>query len=341
MKRGRYLITCMAVLLLAACHSYDDEERQDKRVRMPVYLSIPAGDIGSQTRTPGDPGNYEHFKLPQYLWLYMIEDYGANTNVVAMETAKVLDAAGWTKEKLGTDSVYTYSAGLSVELSTSRSGTARIYAMLSTYGLSNVTTITKNSSTEDDVLAITFDLPTPPSGSNYGEIVRNIYSSPYNLKRTDAAYYGTVQNYKASGESPYVENFILYHVAAKLDVIWNVAENKQSTVYLNQLDVTDLKKTGCLAFKPMENNTVPASTYSENFTIDVGAQWYGRHSFYIIPYNNNNKNYPVNLSLYKNGNTSTADKSVTINAEYKSGTAANDIYLPWIIAPLQITTDLE
>jgi hypothetical protein len=334
------MMILMAAMLLVACRSYDDEGRHNKFVCMPVYLSIPAADIGGQTRAPGDPGNYERFELPRYLWLYMVEDNGGTTEVVAMETAKLLDKEGWSKEKLGTDSVYTYSAGLSVELQSNRSGSARIYALMSAYDLYNVTPITKNSSTEGDVLDITFDLPDPSSlSTTYGEVVRNIYSSPFNLK-PNGEYYGTVQNYAITGESPYVENFILYHVAAKLDVIWNVADEKQGTVRLNKLDVTSLKKTGCKVFSPLENNSVPESTYDESITIDVGAQWYGRHSFYIIPYNNNNTIYPVKLNLYKNGNTSTADKSVTIDAEYKSGTPANDIFTPWIVAPLQITTDL-
>lgn len=336
MKIVRYtFMLFMGLFLTTACSSED--ERADVH-RMPIHISIPADDMGGITRAPGDPGNYEHFALPKYLRLYLVEDNGTSQKVVTILTEELDD--GWVKEKQGTDSIYTYGGGLTMQLDPLRSGTARIYALLSSVELEINTAITENSSTEENVMDMTFDLPSSlPSGySNYGEVVRNIYSSPYNLKRTNGDYYGTVQDYE--NDMPYV-NIVLYHIASKLDVIWNVAEDKQSSVRLNQLNVTGLKKTGCLAFMPMENNTVPTSgTYDESINIDVGAQWYGRHSFYVIPYNDNNNNYPVNLSLYKNGNALTADKTVTIQAEYKSGTPANDIFTPWIVAPLQITTDL-
>lgn len=338
------MIIGMVALLLAACSSSDDEGQRGRR--LPVVLSIPASGFGGLTRAPGDPGNYEHFELPQYLWLYMVDDDDNSVDepkpmkVVSKEEAKRLDN-GWTKEKLGTDSIYTYAGELTVDLPAGYTGTARIYALLSAVPLENVTTITKNSSVETDVLDLTFDLPAslPVGYSSYGDVIRNIYSSPCNLYR-DGAYYGTVKNYE-DGQSPYVESFILYHVGAKLDVIWNVAEDQQTNVRLNRLNVTGLKKTGCKAFKPLENNATPTPTYKETFNIDVGAQWYGRHSFYVIPFNDNDNQYPVNLSLFINNNTTeTANKAVTINAEYKSGTAANDIYTPWIVAPLQINSDL-
>ena len=336
--RGK-IIVLFTALLLTACASYD-EEQTVRRERMPVILSIPAAGSGEQTRAPGDPGNYERFELPKYLWLYMVEENGTAAKVVESKSME-LDA-NWTKEKLGTDSIYTYSGELTMDLLSGRTGTARIYALLSSVQLTDMTVITDNTSTEENLLDLKFSLPTTlPTGYNHlGDVIRNIYSSPYNLMR-NGNYYGTVQDYTT--ESPYVENFILYHVGAKLDVIWNVDETKQGSVCLNKLKVTNLQKTNCMAFKPLENNEVPGSgsTYDESFTIDIGAQWYGRHSFYIIPYNNNDNNYPANLSLYKTGNdTETADKTVTIQAEYKTGTPADDIYTPWIVAPLRITTDL-
>lgn len=332
------IVILLTVLMLAACATYD-EEQTAKRERMPVILSIPAAGIGEQTRAPGDPGNYERFELPKYLWLYMVEDNGTEAKVVESKSLELDD--NWTKEKLGTDSIYTYSGELTLDLLSGRSGAARIYALLSAVQLIDITVITDNTSTEENLLNLKFSLPTTlPDGYNHpSDVIRNIYSSPYNLMR-NGNYYGTVQDY--TSELPYVENFILYHVGAKLDVIWNVDEAKQASVCLNKLKVTNLQKTNCLAFKPLENNEFPSSdTYDESFTIDIGAQWYGRHSFYVIPYNNHNNNYPANLSLYKNGNdTETADKTVTIYAEYKTGTSADDIYTPWIVAPLRITTDL-
>ena len=329
MKTIRYMMAMLlGILMLAACSG--DDELLEPRVSMPIRISIPAADIGSYTRAPGDPGTYEKFELPRYLWVYMVQDDGSSTEVVEMKEALVLNGS-WTEEMLNNNDVYTYAAEVSLELPQERTGaTARIYAILSAYNLSTVPTITKNTSTESDVLGLTFDLPVE-EGKTYGDVARNIYSTPYNLNRSDSKYYGTVNNY--AGESPYVENFMLYHVAAKLDVMWNVNADQQTNVKLNKLDLNTLKKKGCKAFKPLENAAVGADSYNESITLDAGQQWYGRHSFYVIPYGDT---YPVNMTLYKVGNE-TGKVVPTIDVSYKSATS---IFTPWIVAPLEITNNI-
>ena len=330
MKTIRYMMAMLlGILMLAACSG--DDELLEPRVSMPIRISIPAADIGSYTRAPGDPGTYEKFELPRYLWVYMVQDDGPSTKVVEMKEALVLNGS-WTEEMLNNNDVYTYAAELSLELPQERTGaTARIYAILSAYNLSNVTAITENTSNETNVLDLTFDLPVV-EGKTYGDVARNIYSTPYNLNRSDSKYYGTVNNY--AGESPYVENFMLYHVAAKLDVMWNVNADQQTNVKLNKLDLNTLKKKGCYAFKPLKNAAVVAAdSYNESITLDAGQQWYGRHSFYVIPYGDT---YPVNMTLYKVGNE-TGKVVPTIDVSYKSATS---IFTPWIVAPLEITNNI-
>ena len=60
----------MGMMMLSACSSED--EREDNRVRMPIHISIPAADVGMNTRALGDPGTYEKFKLPTRLWMYLV-----------------------------------------------------------------------------------------------------------------------------------------------------------------------------------------------------------------------------------------------------------------------------
>lgn len=323
MKALRYMIAMlMGMMMLSACSSED--EREDNRVRMPIHISIPAADVGMNTRAPGDPGTYEKFKLPTRLWMYLV----VNNTVEEILTESSIDESMWTKERLGSDSVYTYAGELTMALPQTRGATdvAEIYALLAADDISP--SVTSGNSTKEQLLAMTFSLP----ASNQGEVARNIYSTPYNLNRTDSKYYGTVNDY--AGASPYVENFILYHVAAKLDIIWNVEAANQANVKLSRLDVKNLKKTGCLAFQPLEN-IAPATDddkYTESYTIDPGQQWYGRHSFYVIPYGDT---FPATMTLYNNGS---ATKDVTINVEYKS---AGSIFTPWMIAPLVIKNNIE
>lgn len=80
------------------------------------------------------------------------------------------------------------------------------------------------------------------------EALKNLYSSPYN-KLKDNKYYGVVSDYRSN--SPYI-NMVLYHVASKLDLQWNVDASVQSSVKLSSITLTGLSSGGYL-FKPLEN----------------------------------------------------------------------------------------
>ena len=323
-KTIKYVMALLVGLLMTACST--DDGREDNRVQMPVHISIPIGDIGTTTRAPGDPGTYEQFKLPTHLWLYLVvTPEGETAMVEEVLTIDAIDEDMWTKEKLGSDSVYTYAGELSLQLPQTRYSTdvAEIYALLSADDLTINPTIAKGTSTKEQLLNMTFNLP-GSDPQKYGEMARNIYSSPHQ----ETNYYGTVKNFE--GDMPYVENFVLYHVAAKLDVIWNVAEDKQADVKLSKMELLNLKKENCYAFKPLGNTAVGDNSYSESVTLDEGQQWYGRHSFYVIPYGTE---FLATLKLYKQGNNT--GKEINLNQDYKSA-----IYTPWVVVPLQINNDI-
>ena len=74
---------------LTACSSTDPSVEDGNVVRMPIVLAIPAnnaelttGSTGAKaTRAEGDPGTYEKFELPKYLYIYLI-----NTPINGTET---------------------------------------------------------------------------------------------------------------------------------------------------------------------------------------------------------------------------------------------------------------
>ncbi len=328
-EKTKVILLLSIVWLFMACAS--EPEVQDIQ-RMPVYLSIPVADVGEQTRAPGDPGNYEHFELPRYLWLYMVVDNGSTQKVEVVMPHQELNEGGWIKEKLGTDSVYTYASGLMVDIPShtqEATSTARIYALMSYDELDDVTNI-EGTTTEAELKDLKFSLPV---STDYSKVIRNIYSSPFELK-PNGVYYGTVKDFAGS---PYVENFVLYHVGAKLDVQWNVTASKQADVRMSKITVNNLKKNNCYAFKPLENieaTSTLSDGYPESFTIDIGGQWYGRHSFYVIPYGTTAEpmKYPINLELYKNGGASSFASPI-FTPTFRDD---DDLFTPWIVVPLQV-----
>src|SRR3712207_6744432 len=102
--------------------------------------------------------------------------------------------------------------------------------------------------TEEAVKNVTFNFKADASGSY--DFLKDIYTSPYNYK-IGGKYYGEVTDYAT--DCPSVD-MVLYHVAARLDLDWNVAPAIQPNVRLSGISVSDLKKENCYLFRPMEND---------------------------------------------------------------------------------------
>lgn len=167
--------------------------------------------------------------------------------------------------------------------------------------------------------------------SNKSEALKNLYSSPYNLKNSNGDYYGTVSDYNSN--SPYI-NMVLYHVASKLDVQWNVDASVQDKVKLSKITLTGLSSSGKL-FKPLENTASSLSTstkYNETFTLDEGSQWYGRHATYVIPVKQSDGTYQFPMTLTNSVNNS--DKTKTATAKPST---SNTVFVPWIYGTVKVT----
>jgi hypothetical protein len=164
---------------------------------------------------------------------------------------------------------------------------ARVYAAVSSTPL----TLQVDRTSEETIKNATFTLTDENIQS-----LQDIYSTPYNLMETVnnvKQYYGTIKDINSA--VPHVD-LILYHVAAKVDLLWNVADDVQSDIRLTEMTVNGLSCTGYL-FRPNENG-VPAhdATYTRAIPINIGNQWDGRAYFYAIPYSNGTY-YPLTLDL--------------------------------------------
>ena len=307
-------------------------------VRMPIVLAIPANDASltagaagaKATRAEGDPGTYEKFQLPSHLYIYLINTSisGAPSKVLTPEgmdikTGYTLDPKKWTKtttQDNNKDSIYTYTDQIRIIIPEDRSKGV-VYAAMSSVP------ITVNY-TGTDLANATFALGDAAKGKE-SEALKNLYSSPYN-NPVNGTYYGTVSDYKSN--SPYI-NMVLYHVASKLDLQWNVDAKVQSTVKLSKIELRGLSSGGYL-FKPLKNTSASTSTYySETFSLDAGSQWYGRQATYVIPVNNGGS-YQFSMTLTNSAGSAATTTPATATV---TPSTSNNVFAPWMVGTVKIT----
>ena len=339
-------MACAALLALAACSSVDDEVVPVNPVTpttpertVPVVLSVPAHDV--DTRLPGDPGYYEPFMKPRYAYIFMAyQTSGGQSFVTPLITP--LDEDSWEKKiyagslAAAGDSIYTYTGDLSIKLPEDMVS-AKIYAAMSYMPLTLSTT---EPADETALLGITFDV-----SDDLQTHLQHVYSSPYNYN-ISGTYYGQVKD--PTSAVPYVDDMLLYHVASRIDLIWNIPEALQPEMYLTgQITAKGLKKTGCLLFRPNENTapTTASTAEAPAATADIydlkvadvhpGNQWLGRQYYYAIPYKNATNNYDmkVRFTAVKTDDQTTSNGTLTVNHPYQY-----DIFTPWLRGDITFTS---
>ena len=259
----------------------------------------------------GDPGNAETFQIPQYLHIFVASEYDdptTNTTECQVIYKKLkVEPKDWTfisgsqvdnnyannsgNQYATTDGIYRYDGELSIDLPLQRTR-GKLYVAASPVDL-EIASSTSNQnmyygSKNNGKYFIDGVAPTALQNVSADDLVENvlylnqndvrtnlqdIYSSPYNLTRTDGSYYGTINDYTSKIPNIYM---MLYHVATKVDVQWTVDEAVQGNVslpknsvnkedmsiadasgkvFLSLIEMRNLPKDNCLLFKPMEVTT--------------------------------------------------------------------------------------
>ena len=338
------IVMMIGALLVTACSSSDPSSEDGRMVRMPIVLAIPANDASltagaagaKATRAEGDPGTYEKFELPKYLYIYLLNTSIDGTRTTLLEPEGMYGATGYplgkdkwvktTTQDSNKDSIYTYTDEIRIIIPEDRSKGV-VYAAMSTVPITVNGVPERGTSTDAATIEkATFALGSDATGKE-SEALKNLYSSP-NLKNANGDYYGQVSDYATN--SPYI-NMVLYHVGAKLDLQWNVDASVQSTVKISQIQFTGLSNGGYL-FKPLENTSASTSTYTETFTLDTGSQWYGRQATYVIPVlTSGNYQFPLTITNSVSKNTTTATATVT------PSTTSSTVFVPWMVGTVKIT----
>ena len=265
----------LAAAFVTSCSDDDSlASRGLETVEMPISISIPAEgfvnptDVGigndepastlAVTRALGDPGTYEQFHLPRYIYLFLCNESTNGTESVIYQKIEIPDnelTSSWEKTVSGTDSIYTYKGNVSINLPLNRRK-GKIYAAAS-YKPLHTTNVSSSEDKNSNHLSFNCERPSEFGDSNpreyinesktytdatYGteDAVKNIifsnitlrnymqdvYSTPYNKKDDKGVYYGTITDYASN--VPNI-NIVLYHVATKVDVQWSIDEHYQGT----------------------------------------------------------------------------------------------------------------
>ena len=130
---GFIYIVYLLVMVSAVVTSCSDDDSLASRgletVEMPISISIPAegfvnptdvgiGEEGATpalvatraTRAPGDPGTYEQFHLPRYIYLFLCNESTNGTSSVIYQKIEIPSdelTSSWEKTVWGNDSIYT------------------------------------------------------------------------------------------------------------------------------------------------------------------------------------------------------------------------------------------
>lgn len=361
------IVAAIAMLAVACTADVEETAPTQRLLRMEMTVCLqPEGDMGA-TRTPGDPGTYEHLGFPAYLYVYAVgftddpDDPGSvipvmdgteEVNRISLST----DPSKWahyymTQDPPQTlnDSVYGSLQAVTFKLSNAAITKIRFYVAASPTRLrhdghelgvkvGDDDQVMTSTNTEDDVLKLRFDVD-----DDLRPRLQDLYSSPYNYApggTYNNQYYYTIFNaQEAEGRI----TRIIYHVAAKVDVNWNVDPTRQADYRITHIEARRLKQKDCYLFRQTENTWTSPADDAVNYSQvimhdDVGQQWYGRQYFYTIPYGTT---FNTHLHFLTNDDDPATYAATGYNLKLTKNMATYPIFTPWLRADLRFTSGMD
>lgn len=342
-----------AALLWTGCEGRNDI---DSELRNPFTLSIclpveeTYASAGGPRRVMGDPGTTERFELPNYVYIIIMKKAAGDPGWTLWQVlSRTLGEGDWTKKRYGGvlptagDSIFEYKQEIDLLLSSEKFD-GRVYAIASAVELNFNRTLNSTGLTSlSDVETLTFN----SGASGIQENLQHIYSTPYNYKPDGENYYGS---FDKAQKVPHV-SLLLYHVAAKVDITWNVADSARvkapgvTPIRLTSMKACKLFNGNAYCFKPMKNvydSDDPLASGAEVSIVtptDEGLWWEGRSYFYTIPYTTTKTDYedyfPLQMQMETNesGNTYTPTIYMQIDK--------SDPFVPWLRATFNIKKTLS
>ena len=336
----------LLALLLTMTGCRDEVLGESAQLRLSICLPDKEQTASAPRKVMGDPGITEMFELPKYAYIFVMKDNGDGTWSVWRREERKLAAEDWTRTRYNgsnntrEDSIFKYDKDIQFLLNGEQL-TGRVYAICSNKKLT-FNTAFNSVSNMTQLLDWKFD----SSPDSIQENLKNIYSTPYNYKRGGQYYC----SFDCSAGTVFTLDLLMYHVASKVDIKWNVAENKrinrlhpEEAVRLTYMEARRLYNGPAYCFKPLKNEvaTLPTTGYDITNIVtpsDEGLWWEGRTYFYTIPYYvAGEANYfPVQMVLCTNGTAKADGYKLTLKQPFDT----TAVFVPWLRGNFTLTQPL-
>ncbi len=349
------MIILMAVSLLWTGCKNEGMNEPKQKVTFPISICLPVDEIhthwpGSPRRVMGDPGTGEEFLLPNYIYIIVMKQ--DNENEANWAVWEIIERTAtdedWVKKRYAGllessgDSVYQYTGYLNLLLNNQKFN-GRVYAIASAVSLSFNKSPLNTIANLSEAEGLTFSA----ASSTVQENLQHIYSTPYNYKPDGVNYYGSFSS--KDHKVPHLD-LLLYHVAAKVDINWSVADSARvkadgvTPIRLTTMKACNLFNGNAYCFKPMENvydSNDPLASGAEVSIVSSGDEslwWEGRAYFYTIPYTTTKTDYenyfPLQMQMVTNG-TGTYTPTIYMQIDKSSP------FVPWLRATFNIKNTLS
>lgn len=349
-------VALMGLLLLSGC----EEPAEKVAVDYTVHFVLPANEVVSSrvqrdpaidvpARVMGDPGTKEFFAKPTHAYVFVVSSSATET-IIYTSVATNLSSSDWVLKSVEGDPCYVYDHKITI---TETPGfgdrnEARIYAVMSSQDLrltyknkldADIEILENNSSTwpsaanttEDRLKEMVFDV-----NDGLQDYLQDIYSSPCDYKPDGVHYYGEVMNIHTNAPSL---NLMLYHVAAKVDLMWNVPVDKQNDLRVTGVSVKNLFEGDAYLFKPTKTQHVK---FTDGYTPDAaiagnspGTWWTGRNYFYTMAYQATDNKFPLQVEIEVQDMKTGGNPKKTFDMTLRKG--GLDVFTPWMRGQFTIT----
>lgn len=292
----------------------------------------------------GDPGAAERLSMPRYAYIFIVfreKQGGYDVHAILgqdLYDGKSGDSEVWQPVNTGADGDIIYRCLINFTENTPVLGTidqCRVYAAVSKVPLTLKTggSIIDNShlpTDEAQVRGITFTVDDDLQAE-----LQNIYSTPCNYL-IDETYYAQFDIWHGHPSA----EIILYHVASKVDLMWNVPEEAQTEIHVTKIKAKNLFQGDSYLFKSTENihsqfTDLDGYTPTDLAGDIAGTWWAGRKYFYTIPYRTSaGGQFPLQVD-FDVKNTS-EDRSYTYALTMTS--SVPEVFVPWMRGQLTFST---
>lgn len=302
--------------MLAACSNDEPAlQRQVSTLSVPIEVAVSTPDV-SVSRALGDPGLDDELPPPANLYVLAWLETADSKYELTYKAFTGLTTADWEYQQgaLQEDADARYRLRNKVILpfkSAARPGTTgtpvgRVYAIASTRALTDVQLKAITTATYESVIGATEAKTFTTSADATlqaavldcagwtGVELRDLYTNPAGDLRTDAGGVGNGRVIYDTGVEGGVRcgEVRLYHCAAKIDFLWEVAATLRPATYVNSITVKQLP-TVCRLFDPVHNPD--AATTMLSITTTPGSRWIGREYDYALQPATGTLTYDVDL----------------------------------------------